>query len=80
MSFDYEPKLAFDPDNALMIVADSWQLLRRVDVERLLESYPENWEVLAATVESKRPDLAAAVHSAIFDLGYVVPWPSATDY
>lgn len=54
-----------DPDNAVLIVADSFAKLRRCDVFRLLEWNAEGREELAAHTVEQRPDLRAAVEQAL---------------
>ena len=63
--WDPEPKLQFEPDNALLLVADSWELLRKVDVFRLFDTYQDHTEPLLSRLTEKRPDLKHAAQDAI---------------
>ena len=50
---------AFNPDNWLLLVADTWAELRPCDVYRLYdECAPSNWAALTARLADMRPDVA----------------------
>lgn len=71
----YNHKLPFNPDNALLIVADDWPSLRRVDIARLLDSYDvEHWPALFDRIRERRPELQAGTeHEA--DCIIAERWP-----
>lgn len=70
----------FNPDNALLLVADNWPLLRRCDVFRLLDENCGYRDLMAAAIDAARPDLKAATNAAMLELGEFVPWPGRGDY
>lgn len=64
-------KLPFNPDNFLMLVADSWDLLRRCDIFRLFDECPgdfENWPALFEALEKNRPDCAGTARLRLGDI------------
>jgi hypothetical protein len=47
----------FNADNALLLVADSWELLRPCDLGRLFETHYDHREQLMGHLLKNRPDL-----------------------
>jgi hypothetical protein len=55
----------FDPKNAIRIAADDIESLRKADVYRVLDSFPEHRDALAAYITEHRPDLKGEVDECL---------------
>lgn len=59
----------FQPERSVLVAADSWKKLRRVDVYRLFESHDDSqWEAIFQCLKGHRPDLVGEAREAMADL------------
>lgn len=54
----------FKPANALLLVADSPERLRPIDLDRLLSTYWDHRDVLVPWLKEQRPDLVSKIDKA----------------
>lgn len=64
----------FNPVAALSVVADSWEHLRRCDVNRLIEPW-DGWrlEILLGEIRRYRPDLLTEARDCAKEQGKSIP-------
>lgn len=59
----------FDAEQSVLVCADSWAALRKIDVFRLFDSHdPEHWSAVYKCLKRHRPELAFEACECMTDL------------